>query len=162
MSIDPNLDPIDSEDDLFEHFNFVVDKGQQLLRIDKYLLLKISNASRSKIQVGIEAGSVKVNNLSIKSNYRVKPYDQISVSFSHPPRDTEVYPENIPIDIIYEDDDLILVNKEAGMVVHPAHGLENEIHGFRRRPPGGTRPGDGHRCTRGTLGGAHRSATHVR
>ena len=66
MSIDPNLDPIDSEDDLFEHFNFVVDKGQQLLRIDKYLLLKISNASRSKIQVGIEAGSVKVNNLSIK------------------------------------------------------------------------------------------------
>lgn len=122
MSIDPNLDPIDSEDDLFEHFNFVVDKGQQLLRIDKYLLLKISNASRSKIQVGIEAGSVKVNNLLIKSNYRVKPFDQISVSFSHPPRDTEVYPENISIDIIYEDDELILVNKEPGMVVHPAHG----------------------------------------
>ena len=122
MSIDPTLDPIDSEDDLFEHFNFVVDKGQQLLRIDKYLLLKISNASRSKIQVGIEAGSVKVNNLQIKSNYRVKPFDQISVSFSHPPRDTEVYPENIPVDIIYEDDDIILVNKDPGMVVHPAHG----------------------------------------
>lgn len=122
MSIDPTLDPIDSEDDLFEHFNFVVDKGQQLLRIDKYLLLKISNASRSKIQVGIEAGSVRVNNLQVKSNYRVKPLDQISVSFSHPPRDTEVYPENIAIDIIYEDEDLILVNKEPGMVVHPAHG----------------------------------------
>lgn len=107
---------------MFEHFNFVVDKGQQLLRIDKYLLLKISNASRSKIQVGIEAGSVRVNNLQVKSNYRVKPLDQISVSFSHPPRDTEVYPENIAIDIIYEDEDLILVNKEPGMVVHPAHG----------------------------------------
>lgn len=159
MSIDPTLYPLDSEDDLFEHFNFVVDKGQQLLRIDKYLLLKISNASRSKIQVGIEAGSVKVNHLQIKSNYRVKPFDQISVSFSHPPRDTEVYPENIPVDIIYEDDDIILVNKEPGMVVHPAHGnwsgtLVNALLYHCQQLPGqkSIRPGLVHRIDKDTSG----------
>ena len=84
--------------------------------------LKIANSSRSKIQAGIDSGSVKVNNLSIKSNYRVKPLDEITVSFAHPPRDKEVYPEDIPLDILYEDDSLIIVNKPAGMVVHPAHG----------------------------------------
>ena len=153
------LDPIDSEDDLFEHFNFVVDKGQQLLRIDKYLLLKISNASRSKIQVGIEAGSVKVNNLLIKSNYRVKPFDQISVSFSHPPRDTEVYPENLPVDILFEDNDLIIVNKEPGMVVHPAHGnwsgtLVNGLLYHCQQLPGNKsiRPGLVHRIDKDTSG----------
>ena len=153
------LDPIDSEDDLFEHFNFVVDKGQQLLRIDKYLLLKISNASRSKIQVGIEAGSVRVNNLLIKSNYRVKPFDQISVSFSHPPRDTEVYPENLPVDIIFEDNDLIIVNKEPGMVVHPAHGnwsgtLVNGLLYHCQQLPGNKsiRPGLVHRIDKDTSG----------
>ena len=122
MSILPEIDPLESEDDLFEHFHFTVDKGQQLLRIDKYLQLKIANSSRSKIQAGIDSGSVKVNNLSIKSNYRVKPLDEITVSFAHPPRDKEVYPEDIPLDILYEDDSLIIVNKPAGMVVHPAHG----------------------------------------
>jgi 23S rRNA pseudouridine1911/1915/1917 synthase len=159
MSIDPMLDPIDSEDDLFEHFNFVVDKGQQLLRIDKYLLLKISNASRSKIQVGIEAGSVRVNNLLIKSNYRVKPFDQISVSFSHPPRDTEVYPENLPVDILFEDNDLIIVNKEPGMVVHPAHGnwsgtLVNGLLYHCQQLPGNKsiRPGLVHRIDKDTSG----------
>ena len=153
------LDPIDSEDDLFEHFNFVVDKGQQLLRIDKYLLLKISNASRSKIQVGIEAGSVRVNNLLIKSNYRVKPFDQISVSFSHPPRDTEVYPENLPVDILFEDNDLIIVNKEPGMVVHPAHGnwsgtLVNGLLFHCQQLPGNKsiRPGLVHRIDKDTSG----------
>ncbi len=153
------LDPIDSEDDLFEHFNFVVDKGQQLLRIDKYLLLKISNASRSKIQVGIEAGSVRVNNLLIKSNYRVKPFDQISVSFSHPPRDTEVYPENLPVDILFEDNDLIIVNKEPGMVVHPAHGnwsgtLVNGLLYHCQQLPGNKsiRPGLVHRIDKDTSG----------
>ena len=136
-----------------------MDKGQQLLRIDKYLLLKISNASRSKIQVGIEAGSVKVNQLQIKANYRVKPFDQISVSFSHPPRDTEVYPENIPVDIIYEDDDIILVNKDPGMVVHPAHGnwsgtLVNALLYHCQLLPGqkSIRPGLVHRIDKDTSG----------
>ncbi len=122
MSIEPEIDSLESEDDLFEHFKFIVDKGQQLLRIDKYLQLKIANASRSKIQYGIDAGSVKVNGLLIKSNYKVKPFDEISVSFAQPPRDKEVYPENIPLDILYEDNSLLIVNKPAGMVVHPAHG----------------------------------------
>jgi len=122
MSIEPEIDPLESEDDLFEHFHFIVDKGQQLLRIDKYLQLKVANASRSKIQSGIDAGSVKVNGTLIKSNYKVKPFDEISVSFAQPPRDKEVYAENIPLDIIYEDESLLIVNKAAGMVVHPAHG----------------------------------------
>ena len=124
MSIDPEMNALESdeEDDLFEHFNFTVDKGQQLLRIDKYLMIKIAGSSRNKIQVGIDAGSVKVNGGLIKSNYRVKPLDSISVSFATPPRDKEVYPEDIPIDIIYEDEQLILVNKSPGMVVHPAQG----------------------------------------
>jgi 23S rRNA pseudouridine1911/1915/1917 synthase len=125
MSIEPDIDSLESEDDLFEHFSFVVDKGQQLLRIDKYLQLKIANASRSKIQSGIDAGSVKVNGIIIKSNYKVKPFDEISVSFAQPPRDKEVYPENIPLDILFEDESLLIVNKPAGMVVHPAHGNWN-------------------------------------
>lgn len=159
MSIDPEIDPIESEDDLFEHFNFVVDKGQQLLRIDKYLLLKIANSSRSKIQTGIEAGSVKVNDQLVKSNYKVKPFDEISVSFSTPPRDTEVIPENIPINIVYEDDDLMIINKEPGMVVHPAHGnwsgtLVNGLLYYCQNLPGSNniRPGLVHRIDKDTSG----------
>ncbi len=159
MSIDPEIDPIESEDDLFEHFNFVVDKGQQLLRIDKYLLLKIANSSRSKIQTGIEAGAVKVNNQLVKSNYKVKPFDEISVSFSTPPRDTEVIAEDIPIDIIYEDADLMIINKEAGMVVHPAHGnwsgtLVNGLLYYCQNLPGSShiRPGLVHRIDKDTSG----------
>ncbi|MCZ2480268.1 RluA family pseudouridine synthase [Aquirufa nivalisilvae] len=159
MSIDNEIDPIESEDDLFEHFNFTVDKGQQLLRIDKYLLLKISNATRSKIQSGIEAGSVKVNGLNIKSNYKVKPFDEIVVSFSHPPRDKDIIAENIPLDIIYEDEELILVNKPSGMVVHPAHGnwegtLVNALLYHCQHLPGkgDIRPGLVHRIDKDTSG----------
>ncbi len=125
MSIDQEIDQLESEDDLFEHYNFIVDKGQQLMRIDLYLLLKISNTSRSRIQTGISAGAVRVNGNLIKSNYKVKPFDSISVSFAQPPRDTEVIAEELPIDIIFEDNDIILVNKAPGMVVHPAHGNWN-------------------------------------
>jgi 23S rRNA pseudouridine1911/1915/1917 synthase len=159
MSIDPEIDPIESEDDLFEHYNFVVDKGQQLLRIDKYLLLKIANSSRSKIQTGIEAGAVKVNNTQIKSNYKVKPFDDISVSFSTPPRDTEVIPEDIPLNIMYEDSDLLIINKEPGMVVHPAHGnwtgtLINGLLYYYQKLPGTSnlRPGLVHRIDKDTSG----------
>ncbi len=159
MSIENELDAIESEDDLFEHFSFVVDKGQQLLRIDKYLLLKISNSSRSKIQIGIEAGAVKVNGELVKSNYRVKPLDDISVSFSYPPRDKDVLAENIPVDILFEDDELILVNKPAGMVVHPAHGnwsgtLVNALLYHCQNLPGknSIRPGLVHRIDKDTSG----------
>ena len=159
MSIDPEIDPIESEDDLFEHFNFIVDKGQQLLRIDKYLLLKIANSSRSKIQTGIEAGAVKVNNQPIKSNYKVKPFDDISVSFSTPPRDHEVVAENIPINIVYEDSELMIINKEPNMVVHPAHGnwtgtLVNGLLYYCQNLPGNSniRPGLVHRIDKDTSG----------
>ncbi|MEE1883824.1 RluA family pseudouridine synthase [Pedobacter flavus] len=109
------------EQDLYEHFNIVVDKGQSLLRIDKFLLHRIENASRNRIQNAIEAGNVRVNSNTVKSSYKVKPLDEISIVFAHPPRDTEVYPENIPLDIVYEDNDLLIVNKVAGMVVHPGY-----------------------------------------
>ena len=107
--------------DLYEHLRLVVDKGQSLLRIDKFLMHRVENASRNRIQNAIELGNVLVNDKTIKASYRVKPLDVISVVLPHPPRDTEVYPENIPLDIAYEDDDVLVVNKPAGMVVHPGY-----------------------------------------
>ena len=151
----------EEEEELFVHHEFIVDKGQQLLRIDKYLQLKISNASRNKIQAGIEAGSVKVNNIKVfKANYKVKPFDEISISFSEPPRDKEVYPEEMELDIIYEDEDIIFVNKPAGMVVHPAHGNWNGtlvnglLHHCNQLPNsnGEIRPGLVHRIDKDTSG----------
>ena len=109
------------EQDLYEHLRIVVDKGQSLLRIDKFLMHRVENASRNRIQSAIELGNVLVNDKPIKSSYKVKPLDVISVVLPHPPRDTEVYPENIPLDIVYEDNDLLVINKAAGMVVHPGY-----------------------------------------
>src|SRR3977135_1560945 len=88
------------EQDLYEHLRIVVDKGQSLLRIDKFLMLRVENASRNRIQNAIELGNVLLNDKTVKSSYRVKPLDVISVVLPHPPRDTEVYPENIPLDIV--------------------------------------------------------------
>jgi len=112
----------DENTELYEHFRFVVDRGQSQLRIDKYLSAKLENASRSRIQNAVHGGNILVNDIVIKSNYKVKPGDVISIVLPHPPRDTEVYPEDIPIRIIYEDNDVLVLNKEAGMVVHPGHG----------------------------------------
>ncbi|MEI6174576.1 MAG: RluA family pseudouridine synthase [Bacteroidota bacterium] len=112
----------EESNDLFEHFRFVVDKKQSQLRIDKYLIAKIENASRNRIQNSAHAGNILVNGMVIKPNYKVKPLDVISIVLAFPPRDTEVYPENIPISIEYEDNDLLVVNKAPGMVVHPGHG----------------------------------------
>ncbi len=109
------------EQDLYEHLRVVVDKGQAPLRIDKFLMHRVENASRNRIQNAIEAGNVLVNESPIKASYKVKPGDVITVVLPHPPRDTEVYPENIPLDIIYEDSDVLVVNKMAGMVVHPGY-----------------------------------------
>ena len=109
------------EQDLYEHLRIEVDKGQSLLRIDKFLMHRVENASRNRIQNAIEAGNVLVNGQVIKASYKVKPKDLITVVLPHPPRDTEVYPENIPIEIVYEDADLLVVNKAAGMVVHPGY-----------------------------------------
>ena len=112
----------DESNELFEHFRFVVDKGQHPIRIDKYVMAKIENASRNRIQNSAHAGNILVNGVVIKPNYKVKPLDVISIVLAFPPRDTEIYPENIPFSIVHEDDDIIVVNKDPGMVVHPGHG----------------------------------------
>ncbi|MBD1394526.1 RluA family pseudouridine synthase [Mucilaginibacter glaciei] len=149
------------EQDLYEHLRVVVDKGQSLLRIDKFLMHRVENASRNRIQNAIELNNVLVNDKPIKASYRVKPHDVISVVLPHPPRDTEVYPENIPIAIAYEDDDVLIVNKAAGMVVHPGfnnyHGtLVNAlVYHFQQLPtlPGNDgRPGLVHRIDKDTSG----------
>lgn len=151
----------EDEQDLFEHFNIVVDKGQSLLRIDKFLMHRIENASRNRIQNAIDAGNVLVNKQQIKASYKVKPLDEISIVYAQPPRDTEVYPEDIPIDIVYEDDDLLVVNKPAGMVVHPGYNnytgtLVNALaFHFEQLPtlPGNDgRPGLVHRIDKDTSG----------
>lgn len=114
-------DPMDDKE-LHEHYNFVVDKGQQPLRIDKYLMNFVENATRNKIQAAAKSGHIVVNDIVVKPNYKVKPNDIIQVLFEHPPYEYLLVPENIPLDIVFEDDDLLVVNKPAGMVVHPGHG----------------------------------------
>jgi 23S rRNA pseudouridine1911/1915/1917 synthase len=113
---------LEENQDLYEHYRIVADKGQGLLRIDKFLMARIENASRNKIQQAAHAGNILVNSFPVKPNYRVKPMDVISIVLSHPPREIEIIAENIPLNILYEDNDLIMVNKHAGMVVHPAYG----------------------------------------
>ena len=109
-------------DDLYEHFRFVADKGQSPLRVDKYLMNKVENATRNRIQKSAKEGNIFVNDITVKSNYKVKANDVITVRFEHPPYEMLLTPEDLPIDIVYEDDALLVVNKAAGMVVHPGHG----------------------------------------
>jgi 23S rRNA pseudouridine1911/1915/1917 synthase len=117
-----NIDTIDLEDELFEHFRFEVPKGQASLRIDKYLMSLIQNATRNKIQTAATEGNIFVNDATVKSNYKVKANDVVRVMLTHPPYENHIIPENIPLDIVYEDDTLLLINKLPGMVVHPGHG----------------------------------------
>jgi len=116
------IDGVGEEQELFEHFRFVVDKGQAMVRIDKYLVNCMSNTSRNRIQEAADAGNILVNGKSVKSNYRIKPFDIITIVLAYPPNQFEIIPQDIPIDIIYEDDDIILVNKQPGLVVHPGFG----------------------------------------
>jgi 23S rRNA pseudouridine1911/1915/1917 synthase len=113
---------LDESHNLYEHHNIKVDKGQVMMRIDKFISIRIPNTTRTKIQNSCEAGSILVNGKPVKSNYRIKPFDEISIVLSVPPRDVEVVSENIPINIVYEDEYIVLVNKEPGMVVHPGYG----------------------------------------
>ncbi|MBS1647949.1 MAG: RluA family pseudouridine synthase [Bacteroidetes bacterium] len=115
----------EEEPELFEHHRIEVDKGQALLRIDKFLLHKLAHASRTKIQVAADAGNIRVNNHAVKSNYKVKPFDVITIVLPHPPKNFELIPQHIPLDIVYEDADILIVNKAAGMVVHPAFGHDD-------------------------------------
>lgn len=107
---------------LYEHFSITADPGQKPLRIDKYLMHFRQNATRSRISNACRAGNVFVNGKAVKQNYKVKPYDSISVLLARPPRDNEIIPEDIPLHIVYEDESLIVIDKPAGMVVHPGHG----------------------------------------
>ncbi|NQV02671.1 MAG: RluA family pseudouridine synthase [Bacteroidia bacterium] len=108
--------------ELYEHYRFVVDEGQAPLRIDKYLFTKLADASRNRLQNAAKAGNILVNDQPVKPNYKVKPHDIIIIVLAYPPRDTEIYPEDIPVDIVFEDNDILVINKVAGMVVHPGHG----------------------------------------
>lgn len=109
------------DEELFEHHHIVADPKQELLRIDKFLMDRLPNVTRNKLQSGIKDGLVKVNESTVKPNYKVHPGDSIHIYLTQPPRDEEVVPEDIPLNIVFEDDHLLVVNKEAGMVVHPAY-----------------------------------------
>lgn len=135
--MDPYFDDIEEQDDdllipgegeesesgqMYEHFRFVADKGQTLLRVDKFLVDRMMGATRNRIQLAADAGCIRVNDKPVKSNYRVKPQDIVTIVLDRPRRELEIIPENIPLDIVYEDADLLVVNKPAGLVVHPGHG----------------------------------------
>lgn len=123
LDIDLNVDEyLEEEQQLFEHYHFDVDKGQSMLRIDKYITEHMEQTSRHRIQLAIEAGFVRVGGKIVKANYKVKPLDKISIVMPYQKRGFEVRPEDIPLDIVYEDEDLLLVNKPAGLVVHPGFG----------------------------------------
>jgi 23S rRNA pseudouridine1911/1915/1917 synthase len=113
---------MEEKDELYEHHKFTVDRGQELMRMDKYLLNLIQNTSRSRIQYAARAGCILVNGSPEKQNYRVKPEDIITILMPNPPREIEIIAEDIPVEVPYEDDDMIVINKPAGLVVHPAHG----------------------------------------
>lgn len=116
---------VDDARELYEHFRFVADKGQALLRVDKFLTERLQNSSRNRVQQAADAGCILVNGRSVKSNYRVKPLDVVTVVMDRPRYENEVLPEPIPLDIVYEDDTVLVVNKPAGLVVHPGHGNYN-------------------------------------
>ncbi len=152
---------IEDSQELYEHFRFVVDKGQSLLRIDKYLTQRLEHTSRNKVQQAAEAGCILVNDKAVASNYRIKPLDIISVVLPNPPRETVIVPENIPLDIVYEDGEVLVVNKSAGMVVHPGynnytgtlvHALAWHLKDLPLFQSGELRPGLVHRIDKDTSG----------
>ncbi len=108
--------------ELYEHFRFEADKGQQLLRVDKFLVDRMTKTSRNRIQQAADAGCIIVNGKPVKSSYKVKPLDVVSIVMDRPRYEFEIIPEDIPLDIVYEDKDVLVVNKPAGLVVHPGHG----------------------------------------
>ena len=115
-------DAAGEQDELYEHYSITADRGQSPLRLDKFLTIHMERCSRNRIQTAADAGNILVNGKPAKSSYKVKPGDRISLVMPYPKREIEIIPENIPLEIPYEDDDLLLVNKPAGMVVHPGHG----------------------------------------
>lgn len=148
------------EQELFEHHKFVADKKQSLMRLDKFVTMRIENATRTRVQKGIEIGTILVNDKQSKSNYLIKPNDVVTVVLPNPPRNPELIPENIPLNIIFEDDEIILVNKNAGMVVHPGFNnysgtlINALVYHFNHLPKFSSelRPGLVHRIDKNTSG----------
>lgn len=155
------IDEPDDNNEMFEHFRLMADPGQNPLRIDKFLVNRLENASRSRIQSAAGSGCILVNGSPVKSNYKVKPGDDISIVMDYPKRELKIIPEDIHLDIVYEDDELVVVNKQAGLVVHPGHGnytgtLVNALAFRYKNLPlyGGDdpRPGLVHRLDKNTTG----------
>ena len=147
------------EDELYEHYNFVASKGQEPLRVDKFLMNFIENATRNKIQLAAKEGHIWVNESVVKQNYKVKAGDEVKVFFEHPPYEFLLTPEDIPLNIVYEDESLLVVNKPAGMVVHPGHGnysgtlINALLHHIKSLPVNSDeRPGLVHRIDKDTSG----------
>ena len=147
--------------ELFEHYRFTADPGQTTLRVDKFLINKLEDTSRSRIQAAANAGNILANDIPVKPNYRVKPGDVVSIVLPHPPRKIELIPENIPLDVVFEDEDLLVVNKPPGLVVHPGYGnytgtLVNALMYHLKDNPlflsGDERPGLVHRIDKNTSG----------
>ena len=152
-----NENEIDQE--LHEHFSFDVDKGQEPLRIDKFLMNRIENATRNKIQNAAKDGYIRVNQNPVKSSYKVKKGDKIKILFTHPPYENLLTPENIDLDIVFEDDSIIIINKPPGLVVHPGHGnytgtlINGLLYHFKNLPKNSSdRPGLVHRIDKDTSG----------
>ena len=159
MGMKDNEEHITTDDELYEHFKFIASEGQEPLRVDKFLMNFIENATRNKIQQAVKAGNVLVNDTVVKSNYKVKAQDVVRVVLAHPPHENLLVAENIPLDIIYEDKEVIVVNKPAGMVVHPGHGnysgtlVNGLIYHFQNLPKNSNeRPGLVHRIDKDTSG----------
>ena len=151
----------ESIEELYEHHKVIADKGQEPLRVDKFLLNRLEGTSRNKIQQSADQGFVQVNGNTVKSNYKVKPHDIVRVMFANPPREIELIPQDLPLDIVYEDEDVVVINKAAGMVVHPGYGnykgtLVNALaFHFENLPSHGGdpgRPGLVHRIDKNTTG----------
>ncbi len=162
MTNQEEIDDSAGGEDLYEHYRVKVDKGQALLRIDKFLVDRIGNSSRNKIQVAAHQGNILVNGKTIKPNYKVKPNDDISIVLPHPVREIELIPEDIPLNIPYEDDAFLIVNKQPGLVVHPGYGnysgtlVNGLMHHFGHLPQAQDaefpRPGLVHRIDKLTSG----------
>ncbi len=155
-------DPEEEDQELYEHYRIAADKGQELLRIDKFLMDRIPNTSRTKLQLAAVNGNIRVNGATVKANYKVKPGDDISIVLPYPQREIELIPQDIPLDILYEDEHMVLLNKAAGMVVHPGYGnytgtLVNAlVYHFQNLPSASdglpNRPGLVHRLDKNTTG----------
>lgn len=158
---DDDTDDAEGSDELYEHFNITADKGQGMLRLDKFLVTRLESTSRNRIQDAADAGNILVNGKAVKSSYKIKPLDQISIMMPYPPREVEIIAEDIPLSIPYEDNDIIIINKEAGMVVHPGHGnysgtlvnaLTFHLQGLPLFEKGDLRAGLVHRIDKNTSG----------